>query len=40
MRNSGMEEAEAEEYLDFNTVGAYVGKETPMFLHNWRESKV
>ncbi|HXA25616.1 MAG TPA: hypothetical protein VNW90_25335 [Acetobacteraceae bacterium] len=38
MRDSKMDEAEAEEFLNFNTVGAYVGKETPMFLHNWRES--
>lgn len=36
MKNSKMSEEEAEEYLSFNTVGAYVGKFTPLFLHRWR----
>jgi hypothetical protein len=38
MRDSEMDEEEAEEYLNFNTTGAWHGEETPMFLHNWRES--
>jgi hypothetical protein len=38
MRDSEMDEGEAEEYLNFNTVDSWVGEETPMFLHNWRES--
>jgi hypothetical protein len=28
----------AEEYLNFNTVGAYVGNLTPLFLHDWRRN--
>lgn len=38
MRDSQMDEAEAEEFLNFNTLGAYVGEKTPVFLYNWRES--
>jgi hypothetical protein len=37
MTRDGMDEDEAAEYLDFNAVGAYVGKRTPLFLHNMRE---
>ena len=33
----GMTMEEADEYLQFNTVGAYVGKYTPVFLRNLRE---
>jgi len=32
----GMDEDMAEEYLEFNTLGAYVGEYTPLFLHDWR----
>jgi len=32
----GMDREEAEEHLDFNTLGAYVGESTPLFLHDWR----
>jgi hypothetical protein len=32
----GMSEEEAEEYLEFNVTGAYVGEMTPLFLHDWR----
>jgi hypothetical protein len=32
----GMSAEEAEEYLDFNVLGAYAGKTTPVFLHDWR----
>jgi hypothetical protein len=28
---------EAEEYLEFNELGAYVGKYTPLFLHDWQK---
>jgi hypothetical protein len=28
---------EAEEYLDFNAIGAYVGEQAPLFLHDWRD---
>ena len=28
----GMSEDEAEEYFEFNTAGAYMGKYTPLFL--------
>jgi hypothetical protein len=33
-----MTEEEAEEYLDFNVIGAYVGEMTPLFLHDLRAS--
>lgn len=36
----GMEEDEAIEYLEFNTLGAYVGKETPLFVHDWRREEL
>jgi hypothetical protein len=36
VKRDGMDEDEAAEYLDFNCVGAYVGKGTPLFLHNMR----
>lgn len=36
MRDSRMDEDTAREYLEFNTVGAYVGELTPLFLHYWR----
>lgn len=39
MRDSSMTEEEAQEFLDFNTVGAYVGEYTPLFLHDWRRSE-
>ena len=32
----GMSEEDAEEYLQFNAIGAYVGPETPLFLYDWR----
>jgi len=31
-----MSEEEAEEYLQYNTLGSYVGSMTPVFLFNWR----
>jgi len=36
MKRDHMSEEEAQEYMDFNVVGAYVGKASPLFLHNWR----
>ena len=32
----GMDEEEAEEYLEYNTIGAYVGEMTPLFLDDMR----
>lgn len=32
----GMDPEEAEEFLEFNTLGAYVGPNTPVFLYRWR----
>lgn len=29
---SGMSEEEAEEYMEFNVVGAHVGEQTPIFM--------
>jgi len=39
MTRDGMDEDEAEEYLSFNTTGAYVGKYTPLFVHDWRREE-
>jgi hypothetical protein len=36
MERSEMDEDEAVEFFEFNTIGAYVGKKTPLFLHNLR----
>lgn len=36
VERDGMDEEEAEEFLEFNTLGAYVGEYTPLFLHDWR----
>ena len=32
MKNDGMEYQDAREYLDFNTIGAYVGEMTPIYM--------
>jgi len=32
MDQNGMDIEEAAEYLDFNTIGAYVGEHTPIYL--------
>lgn len=39
VKRDGMDEEEADEFLQFNTVGAYVGEMTPLFVHDWRKSK-
>jgi hypothetical protein len=31
--SQGMDEIEAIEYLEFNTWGAYVGEQTPIYIH-------
>jgi len=31
VRNDGMSEEDADEFLEFNTLGAWVGKDTPAF---------
>ena len=33
----GMDEEAAEEWMEFNVVGAYMGPLTPLFLHDWRK---
>lgn len=33
MERDGMEEDEAQEFMDFNVTGAYIGDGTPVFLH-------
>ena len=33
VERDGMTPDEAQEYLDFNTLGAYVGEHTPIFVH-------
>lgn len=37
MERDGMDEETAEEYLQFNTLGSYVGPLTPLFVHDWRD---
>jgi hypothetical protein len=32
MERDGMEREEADEYMDFNVLGAYVGETTPVFM--------
>jgi hypothetical protein len=36
MERDGMDYDTAAEFLDFNTVGAFAGELTPLFLHDWR----
>ena len=36
MERDGMDKEEATEFLQFNTVGAYVRPLTPLFVHDWR----
>lgn len=36
LMKNGMEKDAANEYLEFNVLGASVGKYTPLFLHDWR----
>lgn len=33
---NGMDGDDAEEYLEFNTIGAFVGEHGPLFVHDWR----
>jgi hypothetical protein len=33
LMSQGMEEIEAIEYLEFNTWGAYVGEQTPLYIY-------
>jgi len=35
VERDGMNEEEAQEYMDFNVLGAYVGEETPIFLGDY-----
>ena len=35
VHRDGMSQEEAEEYMDFNVLGAYVGEETPIFLGDY-----
>jgi hypothetical protein len=36
-QSDGMDRDEAIEYLEFNTLGAYVGEQTPAIIHDERE---
>ena len=36
MERDGMDEDGAEEFLNFNVTGAFMGDHTPVFLHDWR----
>jgi len=37
-KRDGMTEIEAEEYMDFNETGAWVGEGTPIFANLWTEA--
>lgn len=37
MKRDGMDEEMAEEWMDFNVTGAYLGELTPLFVHIWRD---
>lgn len=39
VKRDGMDEEEADEYLQFNTVGAFVGEMTPLFVYDWRRKR-
>jgi hypothetical protein len=39
MNRDGMSCEEAEEYMHFNVLGAYVGENTPVFLDDFYEEK-
>lgn len=39
LEDSDMSADEAEEFFEFNCVGAYVGELTPVFLHDWRHAR-
>ena len=39
MRDSAMNRDDAIEYFEFNTVSAYVGERTPLYLQNLRKHK-
>jgi hypothetical protein len=34
MKDQGMDQETAEEYFDFNTLGSYVGEQTPVFVED------
>ena len=36
LMDQGMEEEDAHEWMCVNTMGAWVGEQTPMFVHDWR----
>jgi len=35
MQQAGMTQQEAVEFMEFNVCGAYVGEQTPIFVHEW-----
>ena len=37
MENSNISYDEAEEWLEFNTFGAYVGTDTPIYMDRWED---
>lgn len=39
LEDSEMSRDDAEEYLEFNCLGAYMGELTPVFLHDWRKRR-
>jgi hypothetical protein len=39
MEDSDMSEEDAQEWMSYNVMGAYLGEGTPVFIHNWRRTK-
>jgi len=37
MQQAEMDYEMAVEYMDFNVCGAYVGEQTPIFIHKWED---
>ena len=35
IQQAGMTQQEAVEFMEFNVCGAYVGEQTPIFVHEW-----
>ena len=37
MRELEITDEQAQEFMDLNVCGAYVGEQTPIFIHKWEE---
>ena len=37
VKDDGMDYEEAREFLNYNTIGSYIGSKTPIFIHTYKE---